>query len=101
MDGGEEEHARWHRLVRHGRPVGELGDVGPVLLEARLGRSGDGQRHRSAQHAGEQLRRGRPVHRAQIAVSTLDMLEPRQDPDAPVAEIAMFYWTICTGIVQS
>ena len=49
MDGGEvEEHAGWHRLVRHGRPVGELGDVGPVLLEARLGRSGDGQRHRSA-----------------------------------------------------
>jgi len=41
------------------------------------------------------------VHRAQIAVSTLDMLEPRQDLDAPVAEIAMFYWTICTGIVQT
>ena len=43
----------------------------------------------------------RPVHRAQITVSTLDMLEPRQDLDAPVAEIAMFYWTICTGIVQT
>ena len=35
--------------------LGQLGDVGPVLLEARLGRSGDGQRHRSAQRAGEQL----------------------------------------------
>ena len=33
MDGGEvEEHAGWHRLVRHGLLVGELGDVGPVLL---------------------------------------------------------------------
>ena len=41
------------------------------------------------------------MHRAQIAVSTLDMLEPRQDLDAAVAEIAMFYWTICTGIVQT
>jgi len=29
------------------------------------------------------------------------MLEPRQDLDAPVAEIAMFYWMICTGIVQT
>ncbi len=56
MDGGEvEEHAGRHRLVRHGRLVGELGDVGPVLLEARIGRCGDGQRHRSAQRAGEKL----------------------------------------------
>jgi hypothetical protein len=29
-------------------------------------------------------------------------VEPRRDrPDAPVAEIAMFIWTICTGIVQT
>ena len=42
-----------------------------------------------------------PGARAQIAVSTLDMLEPRQDLDAPVAEIAMLIWTTCAGIVQT
>ena len=44
-----------------------------------------------------------PPPGAPSADSRLDpiKLEPRQDLDAPVAEIAMFYWTICTGIVQT